>query len=68
MNLPADCTVSAGCPNRAIFMHYTENFLKKNSKDLDGKKILVTAGPTYEPIDDVRFIGNYSSGKMGFQI
>jgi phosphopantothenoylcysteine decarboxylase/phosphopantothenate--cysteine ligase len=36
--------------------------------DLAGKKILVTAGPTYEPIDPVRFIGNYSSGKMGYAI
>ncbi|MBU0488704.1 MAG: bifunctional phosphopantothenoylcysteine decarboxylase/phosphopantothenate--cysteine ligase CoaBC [Bacteroidetes bacterium] len=38
---------------------------KKNFK---GKKILVTAGPTFEPIDPVRFIGNHSSGKMGFAI
>jgi phosphopantothenoylcysteine decarboxylase/phosphopantothenate--cysteine ligase len=36
--------------------------------DLSEKKILVTAGPTYEPIDPVRFIGNYSSGKMGYAI
>ncbi len=35
---------------------------------LAGKKILITAGPTYEKIDPVRFIGNYSSGKMGFAI
>ncbi len=35
---------------------------------LSGKKVLVTAGPTYEPIDPVRFIGNQSSGKMGFAI
>lgn len=35
------------------------------SKSLAGKKVLVTAGPTYEPIDPVRFIGNHSSGKMG---
>ncbi|WP_442590403.1 bifunctional phosphopantothenoylcysteine decarboxylase/phosphopantothenate--cysteine ligase CoaBC [Pedobacter sp. AW31-3R] len=35
---------------------------------LYGKKVLVTAGPTYEPIDPVRFIGNHSSGKMGFAI
>jgi phosphopantothenoylcysteine decarboxylase / phosphopantothenate---cysteine ligase len=35
---------------------------------LDGRKILVTAGPTHEPIDAVRFIGNRSSGKMGFAI
>ncbi|MDL2212725.1 bifunctional phosphopantothenoylcysteine decarboxylase/phosphopantothenate--cysteine ligase CoaBC [Bacteroides sp. OttesenSCG-928-D19] len=36
--------------------------------DLLGKKILITAGPTYEKIDPVRFIGNYSSGKMGFAL
>jgi len=35
---------------------------------LNGKKVLVTAGPTYEAIDPVRFIGNHSSGKMGFAI
>jgi len=35
---------------------------------LNGKKILITAGPTYEAIDPVRFIGNHSSGKMGFDI
>lgn len=40
------------------------------SKDLplQNKKILITAGPTYEPIDPVRFIGNHSSGKMGYDI
>ena len=37
-------------------------------EDLQGKKVLITAGPTYEQIDPVRFIGNYSSGKMGFAI
>ena len=36
--------------------------------DLAGKRVLITAGPTYEKIDPVRFIGNYSSGKMGFAI
>ncbi|HPZ87346.1 MAG TPA: bifunctional phosphopantothenoylcysteine decarboxylase/phosphopantothenate--cysteine ligase CoaBC [Flavihumibacter sp.] len=36
-----------------------------NNKSFSGKKVLVTAGPTYEPIDPVRFIGNHSSGKMG---
>ena len=35
---------------------------------LYGKKVLITAGPTYEPIDPVRFIGNHSSGKMGFAL
>src|SRR5690606_17780309 len=37
-------------------------------KDLNGKNVLVTAGPTYEPIDPVRFIGNHSSGKMGIAL
>lgn len=36
--------------------------------ELSGKKVLITAGPTYEKIDPVRFIGNYSSGKMGFAL
>ena len=44
-----------------------DNFLSKKN-DFEGKKVLVTAGPTYEHIDPVRFIGNYSSGKMGFAI
>ncbi len=35
---------------------------------LSGKKVLITAGPTYEKIDPVRFVGNYSSGKMGFAL
>lgn len=38
------------------------------TQDLDGKHVLITAGPTYERIDPVRFIGNYSSGKMGFAL
>ncbi len=38
------------------------------SRELTGKKVLVTAGPTYEKIDPVRFIGNYSTGKMGFAL
>lgn len=40
----------------------------ESSLPLKGKKILITAGPTYEAIDPVRFIGNHSSGKMGFDI
>lgn len=44
-----------------------EQFFACNSS-LKGKKVLVTAGPTYEKIDPVRFIGNYSSGKMGYAI
>ena len=38
------------------------------SSSMNGKKVLITAGPTYEKIDPVRFIGNYSSGKMGFAL
>ena len=39
-----------------------------SSADLRGKHIMITAGPTYEKIDPVRFIGNYSSGKMGYAL
>ena len=45
-----------------------ELLLSDNKKDLRGKRILVTAGPTFEDIDPVRFIGNRSSGKMGYSI
>lgn len=51
-----------------------ENIIAFIEKDIEGqlplsgKKILVTAGPTYEPIDPVRFIGNHSTGKMGYDI
>ncbi len=51
-----------------------ENIIQFIEKDLEsklplkGKKVLITAGPTYEAIDPVRFIGNHSSGKMGFDI
>lgn len=41
---------------------------KRKRGDYKGKKVVVSAGPTYENIDPVRFIGNYSSGKMGFSI
>ena len=44
-----------------------EQVLSPASK-LRGKKVLITAGPTYEPIDPVRFIGNRSSGKMGYAL
>jgi phosphopantothenoylcysteine decarboxylase/phosphopantothenate--cysteine ligase len=40
----------------------------QQQQDLNGKKVVITAGPTYEKIDPVRFIGNYSSGKMGFAL
>lgn len=44
-----------------------ESFFSSNAP-LKGKKVLITAGPTYEAIDPVRFIGNYSSGKMGYAL
>lgn len=49
-----------------IYQRIEKFFVK--SKSLAGKTILVTAGPTYEAIDPVRFIGNHSSGKMGYAI
>lgn len=48
-------------------VNFIENFIRKELLFYK-KKILITAGPTYEPIDPVRFIGNHSSGKMGFEI
>lgn len=44
-----------------------EQYFVKQQR-LSGKKVLITAGPTYEKIDPVRFVGNYSSGKMGFAL
>lgn len=55
-------------------MEEPENIIKvledyfSGRQDLQGKRILITAGPTYEKIDPVRFIGNYSSGKMGIAL
>jgi phosphopantothenoylcysteine decarboxylase/phosphopantothenate--cysteine ligase len=45
-----------------------ESFFKKKSKNLTPLKVLISAGPTYEKIDPVRFIGNNSSGKMGIEL
>ena len=50
-------------------VNLVENIKKTLSKkDFKGKKVLVTAGPTREPIDPVRFLSNYSSGKMGYEL
>lgn len=49
-----------------IVVHLKEKFFR--TTELIGKKVLITAGPTYEAIDPVRFIANYSSGKMGFAL
>jgi phosphopantothenoylcysteine decarboxylase/phosphopantothenate--cysteine ligase len=52
-------------------IEYLEAYLRplpEGKGDMEGKRVLITAGPTYEKIDPVRFIGNYSSGKMGFAL
>lgn len=54
-------------PEPEQIVTYILNFFK-NKSALSGIRVLVTAGPTYEPIDPVRFIGNHSSGKMGYAI
>jgi phosphopantothenoylcysteine decarboxylase/phosphopantothenate--cysteine ligase len=51
-----------------IFAKIGEYFDSKKDPMIKGKKVIITAGPTYENIDPVRFIGNHSSGKMGFAI
>lgn len=45
-----------------------DRYFTDKPQDLNGKRVMITAGPTYEKIDPVRFIGNYSSGKMGFAL
>jgi phosphopantothenoylcysteine decarboxylase/phosphopantothenate--cysteine ligase len=55
-------------PEPENIFRFTVEYLKDNKNDFAGKRFLITAGPTYEPIDSVRYIGNYSSGKMGFAI
>ncbi len=51
-----------------IYTALSSFFNRTQTGSLKGKKVLITAGPTYEAIDPVRFIGNHSSGKMGFEI
>ena len=51
-----------------ILKNIEDFFTQNHSENLEGKTVLITAGPTYEAIDPVRFIGNHSSGKMGFSL
>lgn len=51
-----------------IIQKMTGFFNNQTTLDLKDKKVVITAGPTYEPLDPVRFIGNHSTGKMGFDI
>ena len=55
---------------KSLEYFFSESITSKYAErgDLQGKTILITAGPTYERLDPVRFIGNYSSGKMGFAL
>jgi phosphopantothenoylcysteine decarboxylase/phosphopantothenate--cysteine ligase len=55
-------------PEIRAIIETIERVLDRATQDFRGKKILVTAGPTHEAIDPVRYIGNRSSGKMGFAI
>jgi phosphopantothenoylcysteine decarboxylase/phosphopantothenate--cysteine ligase len=55
-------------PEIDLIIRYVDGVLRKAHLDLKKKKLLVTAGPTHEAIDPVRFIGNRSSGKMGFAL
>lgn len=55
-------------PNERKIVDAAEFALSGGNRDLEGKRVLVTAGPTFEDVDPVRFIGNRSSGKMGFRI
>jgi len=55
-------------PDLPLIQNAVQDILRFAHRDLDGKNILVSAGPTRELIDPVRFIGNRSSGKMGFAI
>lgn len=51
-----------------VIVETLERYFYGSKEDLKGRKVVITAGPTYEKIDPVRFIGNYSSGKMGFAL
>ena len=55
-------------PELDVLINAVDGLLEGIHRDLLGKRVLVTAGPTQEPIDPVRYIGNRSSGKMGFAI
>ena len=55
-------------PDTAVIVDVLRTILAGRKRDLEGKQVVVTAGPTQEPIDPVRYIGNRSSGKMGFAL
>lgn len=51
-----------------VIVDTLDEYLTEGHESLKGKRVMITAGPTFEKIDPVRFIGNYSSGKMGFAL
>lgn len=55
-------------PEVDVLLSHLGSVLTNAHKDLEGRRVLVTAGPTHEPLDPVRYLGNRSSGKMGFAI
>ncbi len=55
-------------PEVETLVRFVDTLLEGTRSDLKGKRVVVTAGPTHEPIDPVRYIGNRSSGKMGFAV
>ena len=64
---PAEGELASHLVGPEKIVEILEAFFAKQ-QDMAGKKVVITAGPTYEKIDPVRFIGNYSSGKMGFAL
>jgi len=66
--LASGLTGTGRLPELDVLVKTVESFLNKSKYDLKDKKVLVTAGPTLEAIDPIRFIGNRSSGKMGFAL
>lgn len=71
---PAEGFLACGYEGRGrmeepeVIFRTVESFFKPAKDSLKGRKVLITAGPTHESIDPVRFIGNKSSGKMGYAI
>ncbi len=66
--LASGLTGQGRLPETGTIVRAVDGILSRSAQDLKGKRILVTAGPTHEPVDPVRFIGNRSSGKMGFSL
>ena len=66
--LASGLTGEGRMPEPESLFNYLADFFKTQKGDFYGKKVLITAGPTFEAIDPVRFIGNRSSGKMGICI